>query len=233
MAGFVGLMIIGSIAAKRSEKEAKEKAIREEERRINSTIDSLYTEYDTKIHTGNENIVNSIINHIFRINNNQSEKDSLLKNFAKKLPGIDSTLISDAKKLVAAEDYENAITQFVLVSTRHPECKKMAENARQKAAIKEANEEKKKKAAEEDAKEATRITYAKLLRQKYLDAGLDIKVTTHGKRNRIIKLTFALFNDVWENKIRKGGLYKELIQLDFRRIELSDNYNYNVYVDFK
>jgi hypothetical protein len=79
---------------------------------------------------------------------------------------------------------------------------------------------------------ARRKAYAEKLRDKFLDQGMDIKVSVYGKNNANIKLIYALFNDVWTHKMQKGTLIKEIQDLGFKKLSLSDGYDYDVYWDF-
>ena len=78
------------------------------------------------------------------------------------------------------------------------------------------------------AGQVLRIAYGKQLRQQYLDNNLDIKVTVTGKHDDHITLQFALFNDVWANKISKGTLLEEMKDKGFTRVDMTDGYNYHV-----
>jgi hypothetical protein len=82
-----------------------------------------------------------------------------------------------------------------------------------------------------DSKVLARQFYGKQLRQKYLDQNLDIKVTVSGKESDRIVLQFALFNDVWANKMQKGDLLTEMKKFGFKRVELTDGYRYQIYWD--
>jgi len=92
---------------------------------------------------------------------------------------------------------------------------------------------KKQRASDAAAEAAVRLKYGKTLRQHYLDENLDIKVSVTGQRNDRLKMQFVLFNDVWTNKFQKGDLLDEIRKLGFRRVELTDGYDYSVYWDFK
>jgi hypothetical protein len=97
---------------------------------------------------------------------------------------------------------------------------------------KETVERAKKEHELNNAQSAIRKAYAEKLRDNYLDQGMDIKVSVYGKNNANIKLTFVLFNDVWTHKMQKGTLIKEIQDMGFKKLSLSDGYEYNVYWDF-
>ena len=84
---------------------------------------------------------------------------------------------------------------------------------------------------EHDSAVLARQFYGKQLRQKYLDQGLDIKVTVSGKESDRVVLQFALFNDVWANRMQKGDLLTEMKKFGFKRVELTDGYRYSIYWD--
>lgn len=84
-----------------------------------------------------------------------------------------------------------------------------------------------------NAETAARRAYAELLRNRFLDQNLDIKVTVSGAKAERITLKFALFNDVWAHRIQKDGLLEELRNMGYTRVSLSDGYDYGVYWDFK
>lgn len=90
----------------------------------------------------------------------------------------------------------------------------------------------KQKAQEEVATAILRKNYAKILREKYLDENLDIKVLVYGNNNTVIKLSFVLFNDVWSHKMQKGNLITEIQNMGFKKLIMTDGYDYNVYWNF-
>jgi len=78
-----------------------------------------------------------------------------------------------------------------------------------------------------------RLAYAKLLRNRYLDQGLDINVSITGIDNTRIKLSFALFNAVWAHKMGNGDLITEIQNMGFKKLTMTDGYDYTVYWNFK
>lgn len=78
-----------------------------------------------------------------------------------------------------------------------------------------------------------RKDYETELRNNFLDNNLDIKVSVYGKNNTKIKLTYALFNDVWFRKFETEGHFDKLNQKGFKRIELTDGYDYGKYITYK
>ncbi|HET7433540.1 MAG TPA: hypothetical protein VFN10_02375 [Thermoanaerobaculia bacterium] len=93
----------------------------------------------------------------------------------------------------------------------------------------EARTAKREKEIQKAAGAVMRAALANELRQHYLDNDLDIKVSVSGKENQHIELRFALFNDVWANKLRKGDLLSNLTEAGFTRLDLNDGYDYHVY----
>jgi hypothetical protein len=97
----------------------------------------------------------------------------------------------------------------------------------------EVSEAAKKRQIDVAAGKVARLAYGMRLRQRYLDDNLDIKVRVTGRESERITLEFALFNDVWANKMRKGDLLDEMRRLGFKRMDMTDNYDYHVYWDLK
>jgi hypothetical protein len=106
--------------------------------------------------------------------------------------------------------------------------------------LRETQEERKRAAdaaraeSEEREKRATaeilaRRVMGELLRERYLDAGANIKVVVSGKRADRIKLTWVLFNDVWSHRFQKDGVVNNLCGAGFTRVEMSDGYDWGVY----
>lgn len=97
----------------------------------------------------------------------------------------------------------------------------------------EEAERKNREAIERAAAKLTREAYAAKLRERYLDQGMDIKVKVSGKNSDRLTLTYVLFNDVWNHKFSKGDALGEMRSLGFRRVDMTDGYDYHVYWDFK
>lgn len=106
---------------------------------------------------------------------------------------------------------------------------KKAEAARTKL---EAKEKKEAAQAAIVAPVIGRKNYGLKLRDNFLDKGLDIKVSVSGDKNENIKMTFPLFNDVWAHRMQKDGLLGEMKALGFKKVTLTDNYDYTVYWNF-
>jgi hypothetical protein len=64
------------------------------------------------------------------------------------------------------------------------------------------------------------------LREKYLDAGLDIKVAVSGKNADRLKLQYVLFNDVWSHRFEKEGEIQAACEMGFKRVEMSNGYDW-------
>ena len=114
----------------------------------------------------------------------------------------------------------------IMYDNRNSRNKYIAEEKEQqrKAAI----DEKKRLESIEATKSSSRKDYGSKLRQNYLDQNLDIKVNVSGTNNTTIELSFALFNDVWANKISKGTLIDEIQSLGFKKLRMTDGYDYAV-----
>lgn len=91
-------------------------------------------------------------------------------------------------------------------------------------------EERERQAKEKAAADRERrASLDELLRESFLDRGLDIKVRVTGKNYDRLKLTYVLFNDVWSHKLQKEGLISEWCGMGFQRIDLTDGYDWAVY----
>ncbi len=64
----------------------------------------------------------------------------------------------------------------------------------------------------------------------FLDTGMDVKVSVHGKKNEILELENALFNDVWFRKFETNGMFDNFHNLGFEKIILTDNYDYKKWI---
>lgn len=73
-----------------------------------------------------------------------------------------------------------------------------------------------------------RRAYAKVLRELFLDQGLDIEVRVTGSRAERLKLTYVLFNDVWSHRFNKDGLIDQWLGMGFEKIDLDDGYDYHI-----
>jgi Zn ribbon nucleic-acid-binding protein len=76
----------------------------------------------------------------------------------------------------------------------------------------------------------SRNQYVTDLRNRFLDAGLDIKCYDEkNKLGRTLKLQFSLFNDVWKRKFEKEKILNEAFSY-FTKIILTDGYGYNAVI---
>lgn len=114
----------------------------------------------------------------------------------------------------------------------------IAEIRKQAIIDKKAKEEQKIKEKEQYDKDMilnaklNRRDYEYKLRNLFLDQGLDIKVKITGKNYQNLTLTFALFNDVWLRKFKTNGNIDLWYDMGFRRIFLTDGYDYNSGYDY-
>ena len=97
----------------------------------------------------------------------------------------------------------------------------------------EADERARQRRIERAAGAIARVAFANVLREQYLDKGLDIEVKVSGTDSDRVTLEYALFNAVWAHNFQKGDLLQEMKRLGFKRVDLTDNYDYHVYWDLK
>jgi hypothetical protein len=83
------------------------------------------------------------------------------------------------------------------------------------------------------ARERAASENGQILRTKFLDDGLDIKVQVKGQEAERLDLHFVLFNDVWTHNFKKGSLMGEIQRMGFKRVDFRDGYDYHVYFTFK
>jgi len=88
-------------------------------------------------------------------------------------------------------------------------------------------------AAKDAQPRMAREAYAQALRQRYLDQNMDIEVKVSGKDKERLTLKFVLFNAVWTNKVEKGSLLAEMRGLGFKRVDMTDGFDYHVFWDFE
>jgi hypothetical protein len=101
------------------------------------------------------------------------------------------------------------------------------------SAIPESPEERRKRlAAERKEGSENRKHYAELLRERFLDAGLDIKVKASGANAERLTFEYVLFTDVWSHRFQKDGILEQARAMGFRRVDMKDGYNYHVYWNF-
>lgn len=85
----------------------------------------------------------------------------------------------------------------------------------------------------EKLSQAERVAYGVLLRDRFLDKGMDVKVSVTGRQKDRITLTWVLMSDVWTHQMKKPtGVVAEMKQLGFRRVDAMDGYDYHVYWDW-
>ena len=74
--------------------------------------------------------------------------------------------------------------------------------------------------------------YGEALRRRFLDRNLDIKVSVSGTKKDRVTLKFVLFNDVWSHRMQQDGLLQEMKDVGFKKVTMTDGYDYTVYWDF-
>jgi len=141
---------------------------------------------------------------------------------------IDSEkLYQDGLKAYNAGKYELASKKF---SAAYAKGHKLAAQWFKKANDKIAAIE---KAEKEKASASARKNYASSLREHFLDDGLDISVWVSGTNNKNLHLRYALFNAVWTHNFQKGDLIDEIKSQGFKRVYLTDGYDYSVYFNWE
>lgn len=80
---------------------------------------------------------------------------------------------------------------------------------------------------------STRKAYETTLHNSFLDNNLDIKVAVKGKNKDVLELKYALFNDVWLRKLETGGNLNQWHEMGFKKIVVTDGYDYNQEVNWK
>lgn len=108
--------------------------------------------------------------------------------------------------------------------------KKIAASERQAAIEAKHKEAETQKALREEGITARR-EMAGRMRTSFLDSGLDIKVRTSGRYADRITFEYVLFNDVWSHRFQKEGIVSQLKAAGFKRIDLTDGYDWHVYWD--
>ncbi|MBN2267785.1 MAG: hypothetical protein JW725_05625 [Candidatus Babeliaceae bacterium] len=78
-----------------------------------------------------------------------------------------------------------------------------------------------------------RREYVKALREKFLDEGMDIKVSASGSTATQLNLKYTLFNDVWVHKFKKGALCDEISRMGFKKVDFNNGYDYHVMLTFQ
>jgi hypothetical protein len=78
-----------------------------------------------------------------------------------------------------------------------------------------------------------RKDYETTLRNNFLDNNLNIRVKVSGKNNTKITLTYPLFDEVWFRKFQTEGHFDKLAKKGFKKIILSDNYDYNQWISYE
>ncbi len=80
---------------------------------------------------------------------------------------------------------------------------------------------------------SARRAYASQLRTHFLDQNMDVEVRVSGSKADRLTLEFVLFNAVWAHNFQKGDLIDEIRGKGFKRVDLTDGYDYHVYWTFK
>jgi hypothetical protein len=81
-----------------------------------------------------------------------------------------------------------------------------------------------------DSDKSVRIASQQIIRNNFLDNGLDIQVSIRGKNKDHLHLKYALFGDVWFRKFETEGMFNQYHELGFKKVTLTDGYDYTKYV---
>lgn len=80
----------------------------------------------------------------------------------------------------------------------------------------------------EAEKEAMRRAFVRILEERYLDEGYDIRVYVRGERATTLVLEYVLFNRVWAHQLEKeADFWREMRKLGFKRVEMRDGYYFS------
>ncbi|MFN5540284.1 MAG: protein translocase subunit SecD [Candidatus Melainabacteria bacterium] len=100
------------------------------------------------------------------------------------------------------------------------------EEAKKKEETKKKNVEEQKNKDEQKVSQEIQVA---LMRENMLDKGLDIKFRITGKQKDNLVISYSLFNDVWSHRMQKDGAIQSLCNSGFKRVEMTDNYDWSVY----
>jgi hypothetical protein len=78
-----------------------------------------------------------------------------------------------------------------------------------------------------------RKEYETTLRNSFLDNNLNIRVKVSGSSNTKITLSYPLFNEVWFRKFQTEGHFDKLARKGFKKITLTDNYDYTQWMTYQ
>jgi hypothetical protein len=106
-----------------------------------------------------------------------------------------------------------------------------AEKAQKERIAREAAAEKARKKATAKLEIENRKKFAGLLRNIYLDRGLDIKVSVSGTKADRLQLSYVLFNDVWSHRLSKEGEIDTWCQMGFKTIRMTNTWDWAVRFD--
>jgi hypothetical protein len=219
------------------------KLIREEKEKIKTisekTVDTI--KYNNEIHDSCRIIYN---NQYFNLANNSLDKKdySKAKDYAEKSKyygnKLADNILNKINEIMSKQYYDTASNFYN--KKKYSEAKNFAKksidlgNKNAGILLNKIDEmESKKKALEELAsKKYDRLSYSEKLREHFLDNQTDIKVTVWGNYNENIKLTYIFIGDVWAHDFEKGDLKKEIESYEFKKIYLSNGFNYNVYYSY-
>lgn len=73
---------------------------------------------------------------------------------------------------------------------------------------------------DESALHILRLAYAKALEQKFLDAGVDVRVSCRDARNTTLHLSYVLAGRVFVHQLDRSDMIPTAIKLGFKRVEV-------------
>jgi hypothetical protein len=145
------------------------------------------------------------------------------------------SILANAREAERAKDFGKALQVLDLGASARPwlsddkEFKTLHVRIAREAAPAEARRQRQRAKEQEATATANRRQFAKLLRDRYLDKGLNIFVTVSGAHAERLTLRFALFNEVWTHQFAKGDLIEEIRIMGFKRVDFTDGYNFDQY----
>lgn len=104
-------------------------------------------------------------------------------------------------------------------------------NEKKQEEIRVAKEQKQEELRKLQEESVNRKQYADLMRNKYLDIWLDIKVSVKWKNNTTLVLTYVLMGDVTVHQLREQQEL-EWQGMWFKHIDFKDGYGYHAWLDF-
>jgi hypothetical protein len=129
----------------------------------------------------------------------------------------DAEHIAEARKIIRDRINTHLLTQALVhiqaLSNNHPQKKTL-----------EAEYERREKQIKLETDIYNRQDYARKLRTRFLDNGMNIKVSTSGAQHETIRMEYVLFDDVSVHMIRRDNMLGPVGSLGFKKVILTDGY---------